>query len=77
MADAQASGACGGNIVWVQVPSPAFFISRKSSKINGSGFFIVKKEAEKNRIPVPGLAKCLAAFNSIDTSVILYILLLS
>ena len=24
MADAQASGACGSNIVWVQVPSPAF-----------------------------------------------------
>ena len=23
MADAQASGACGSNIVWVQVPSPA------------------------------------------------------
>ena len=25
LADAQASGACGGNIVWVQVPFPAFF----------------------------------------------------
>ncbi len=25
MADAQASGACGSNIVWVQVPSPARF----------------------------------------------------
>ena len=24
MADAQASGACYGNIVWVQVPSPDF-----------------------------------------------------
>ena len=24
MADAQASGACCGNTVWVQVPSPAF-----------------------------------------------------
>ena len=24
LADAQASGACGGNIVWVQVPFPAF-----------------------------------------------------
>ena len=24
LADAQASGACGSNIVWVQVPSPAF-----------------------------------------------------
>ena len=27
MADAQASGACYGNIVWVQVPSPALLIS--------------------------------------------------
>ena len=26
MADAQASGACYGNIVWVQVPFPAFLI---------------------------------------------------
>lgn len=25
LADAQASGACGSNIVWVQVPSPALF----------------------------------------------------
>jgi hypothetical protein len=25
LADAQASGACGRKIVWVQVPSPAFF----------------------------------------------------
>ena len=24
LADAQASGACGSNVVWVQVPSPAF-----------------------------------------------------
>ncbi len=24
LADAQASGACGGNIVWVQVPFPAY-----------------------------------------------------
>ena len=30
MADAQASGACGSNIVWVQVPSSAlFFYSKK------------------------------------------------
>ena len=29
LADAQASGACGSNIVWVQVPSPAFFICGK------------------------------------------------
>ena len=30
LADAQASGACGSNIVWVQVPSPAsFFVSNQ------------------------------------------------
>ena len=28
LADAQASGACGSNIVWVQVPFPAY-IARK------------------------------------------------
>jgi hypothetical protein len=28
LADAQASGACGSNIVWVQVPSPAFYMLR-------------------------------------------------
>ena len=27
MADAQASGACGRKIVWVQVPSPALFFA--------------------------------------------------
>ena len=34
MADAQASGACYGNIVWVQVPSPASPI--KYSGVRGS-----------------------------------------
>lgn len=29
LADAQASGACGSNIVWVQVPSPASFFVLK------------------------------------------------
>ena len=28
MADAQASGACYGNIVWVQVPSPASILKK-------------------------------------------------
>ena len=28
LADAQASGACGSNTVWVQVPSSAFFFLR-------------------------------------------------
>ncbi len=31
LADAQASGACGRKIVWVQVPSPAlFFLYREA-----------------------------------------------
>ena len=32
MADAQASGACGRKIVWVQVPSPAFLIYQPLSR---------------------------------------------
>ena len=36
MADAQASGACGSNTVWVQVPSPASEGAKQN--INGSGF---------------------------------------
>ncbi len=37
MADAQASGACGRKIVWVQVPSPALFfcIIIKQSRESG------------------------------------------
>ena len=32
MADAQASGACYGNIVWVQVPSPASPITYRDAR---------------------------------------------
>ena len=32
LADAQASGACGRKIVWVQVPSPASFFFQTRSK---------------------------------------------
>ena len=39
MADAQASGACGRKIVWVQVPSPAFFSYCLSFK-NASAFLL-------------------------------------
>ena len=38
LADAQASGACGSNIVWVQVPSPA--LTGKS--VNGFLFYFVQ-----------------------------------
>ena len=35
LADAQASGACGSNVVWVQVPSPAseFFSPRQDTEL--------------------------------------------
>ena len=33
MADAQASGACYGNIVWVQVPSPASWQTSKTKDL--------------------------------------------
>ena len=36
MADAQASGACYGNIVWVQVPSPASALFNSLQIICGS-----------------------------------------
>ena len=42
MADAQASGACGRKIVWVQVPSPALLLHKKleTSETNVSGVFL-------------------------------------
>ncbi len=40
MADAQASGACGSNVVWVQVPSPAFII--KAVSVHLQLLFFVK-----------------------------------
>ena len=33
LADAQASGACGRKIVWVQVPSPALFFYLNRRKL--------------------------------------------
>ncbi len=40
MADAQASGACGSNIVWVQVPSPA--CEEGAVAISNSSFSVKK-----------------------------------
>ena len=45
LADAQASGACGSNIVWVQVPSSALFFYKREtlkSRINSAflAFFL-------------------------------------
>ncbi len=45
MADAQASGACSSNTVWVQVPSPArcyFYLEARKSKDFWVSFFAVK-----------------------------------
>ena len=39
MADAQASGACGRKIVWVQVPSPAFFFVYGKLRFGGASHF--------------------------------------
>ena len=41
LADAQASGACGRKIVWVQVPSPAWFESCGSLYFQGFRFFFL------------------------------------
>lgn len=51
LADAQASGACGSNIVWVQVPSPA----RKERAVANSNssfpvFKISSAQAERSRL---------------------------
>ena len=43
MADAQASGACGRKIVWVQVPSPAlFFLPKTGVLLKRSSYSIYK-----------------------------------
>ena len=41
LADAQASGACGSNIVWVQVPSPA--LSLVGMSIYKAFFDVIRK----------------------------------
>ena len=45
MADAQASGACGRKIVWVQVPSPALFFALRIKNWSGGPI----------RITLPGM----------------------
>ena len=43
LADAQASGACGRKIVWVQVPSPAlFFLPKTGVLLKRSSYSIYK-----------------------------------
>ena len=45
LADAQASGACGRKIVWVQVPSPALFFALRIKNWSGGPI----------RITLPGM----------------------
>ena len=45
LADAQASGACGSNIVWVQVPSPA---SRKRAVAQAIALFMLSMDKYEN-----------------------------
>ena len=45
LADAQASGACGCKIVWVQVPSPALFFALRIKNWSGGPI----------RITLPGM----------------------
>ena len=48
MADAQASGACGRKIVWVQVPSPAlFFLPKTGVLLKRSSYSIYKTPDQK------------------------------
>ena len=41
MADAQVSDACGGNTVWVQIPSPAPPTLRWTTVRKSNGFFLL------------------------------------
>ena len=38
LADAQASGACGSNIVWVQIPSPA---DKQEAALKAASLFVI------------------------------------
>ena len=53
MADAQASGACGSNIVWVQVPSPAFNTGRLILSSCFLFVYIVLHKFSYNKFPPP------------------------
>ena len=44
LADAQASGACGSNIVWVQVPSSAFYSAKPNRRIPVSRCFMYGRQ---------------------------------
>ena len=53
MADAQASGACGRKIVWVQVPSPAFFFCKIT--LDSNKLFQSKIPGFSDLFRIPGI----------------------
>ena len=75
MADAQASGACGGNIVWVQVPSPAsFFVLIISAFIppapgfaQGPGVLLIKRITYTPCQFLPGQSHSIAIISEADS----------
>ncbi len=69
MADAQASGACYGNIVRVQVPPPAFKKAPGSLYESGPGAFLLPGFSCFRGFPASGGIAVSAAFAASDVSV--------
>ena len=68
MADAQASGACGRKIVWVQVPSPAFFFYSKNK-----GYALSIKKSSDSKIhfhTIPDKVRCGIIKNSSEEALL-------
>ena len=63
MADAQASGACGSNTVWVQVPSSALLYKEMAQILSGSFLYRavqtspLKPAASRSRLPARSARK--------------------
>ena len=63
MADAQASGACGSNTVWVQVPSSALLYKEMAQTLSGSFLYRavqtspLKPVASRSRLPARSARK--------------------
>ena len=65
MADAQASGACGSNTVWVQVPSSARFEGIQTHNQGFEAFFFFNESSEM----MLGLSFCdIWLFNKLQMS---------
>ena len=61
LADAQASGACGRKIVWVQVPSPALFFTLPGmmQKLPGRVFlFLCGEDVQTGKEKQTSLRQC-------------------